>query len=338
MHTTRDGPPVAGDRPHGATLVVRRRGDREDELLVLHRAGRGPDGDRAQTPPAGARLPGEPVHAAAVRVLHEEAGVAGADVWAVDLSGDWAVFGCELSADRAVALVRLEHDRHEWLAARLAATRVLPSSVGERMTQVAATPWVGLAFRPMSRADFPDLVRWQAEPHVARWWSDEAPDVAGAERHYGPALDGADPTRMWVLELDGRSAGFVQDYRIGDHPEYAVLTGRPDAVGIDYAIGDPAWVHRGIGARVLWCYLRDVVLPHYPDAAQVHAAPDHRNTASLRVLEKVGFRQGLWFDEPQPGGRVDTVVGCTLDVRAVYGLSARGPSRGSSGRVRSGER
>lgn len=176
-----------------------------------------------------------------------------------------------------------------------------------------------LSFRPMTRADFPDLVRWQQEPHVARWWNNENPDVAAAERSYGPSLDGNDPTRLWVLDANGRSAGFLQDYRIGDHPEYALLSAEPDAIGLDYAIGLPSLVGKGIGARMLWTYLRDLVRPHYPDAPRFFAAPDHRNRASLRVLGKLGFVQGLWFDEPQPDGRVDTVVSCTFDVRRVLG-------------------
>jgi aminoglycoside 6'-N-acetyltransferase len=81
-------------------------------------------------------------------------------------------------------------------------------------------------------------------------------------------------------------------------------------------------VGRGVGTRVLWQYLRDVVRPHYPHAVEYFAAPDHRNVASLRVLDKLGFTRGLWFDEPQPGGRVDTVIGCTLDVPRVLGAAA----------------
>jgi len=152
---------------------------------------------------------------------------------------------------------------------------------------------------------------------VARWWSGDASDLAGAERHYGPALDGEDPTRRWVLEVDGRSVGMVQDYRVGDHPDYALLTARPDAVGLDYLIGEPAWVGSGVGTRMLWTFLRDVVVPAYPEARELFAAPDHRNAASLRVLDKLGFTRGVWFDEPQRDGRVDTVVGCHLDVAAV---------------------
>jgi aminoglycoside 6'-N-acetyltransferase len=56
-----------------------------------------------------------------------------------------------------------------------------------------------------------------------------------------------------------------------------------------------------------------------PAATSYFAAPDHRNAASLRVLAKAGFTPGLWFDEPQEDGTVETVVGCSLDVRRVLG-------------------
>ena len=57
----------------------------------------------------------------------------------------------------------------------------------------------------------------------------------------------------------------------------------------------------------------------FPEAGSYFAAPDHRNVASLRVLAKAGFTQGLWFDEPQADGTTTTVVGCTLDVARVIG-------------------
>jgi aminoglycoside 6'-N-acetyltransferase len=321
--TTWDGLEVAADTPHGAAVVVRRPGRRSgSEYLLLHRAARGIDfeGDWAWTAPAGARFPGEPIYPAALRELQEEAGLADVDVWAVDLSGRWAVFGCDVGGDTAVRLDDPEHDRFEWLPAADAVHRILPAEVAAvQISALERIPAATVAFRPMTRADFPDVVRWVSEPHVARWWDDESGTLERAERHYGPALDGRDPTRMWVVEVNGRSVGFVQDYLIGDHPEWALLTARPDAVGFDYAIGAPAWVGKGLGTRMLWTFLRDVVRPRYPEAGTYFAAPDHRNAASLRVLDKLGFERGLWFDEPQPGGRVDTVVSCTLDVARVFG-------------------
>jgi len=201
--------------------------------------------------------PGESLRAAAERAVADVAGLRGRVVWPLDLSRREALFECE-SPERDVAA------------------------------------WPSIAFRPLTRADFRDVVAWQAQPHVARWWGEEATGLQAAEAHYGPAID-------------------------GDDPAYALLTARPDAVGFDYLVGDPGWVGRGVGTRMLWVYLRDVVVPGYPEASELFAAPDHRNLASLRVLDKLGFTRGLWFDEPQSDGRVDTVVGCTLDVAAVLG-------------------
>lgn len=176
-----------------------------------------------------------------------------------------------------------------------------------------------VTLRAMTRGDLPDVVRWRQRDHVRRWWgSGGEPTRDSVEAKYGPRLDGSTPTRMWIVELNGRSLGFVQDYRIGDYPEYAVLGPDPQAIGVDYLIGDPAWVGRGIGVRMLWGWAQRA-RRRFPDAATFFAAPDHRNLASLRVLAKSGFTEGLWFDERQADGTTTTMVGCTLAVPLVLG-------------------
>ena len=110
----------------------------------------------------------------------------------------------------------------------------------------------------------------------------------------------------------------MQDYRLADYPEYALLTPDPKAIGVDYAIGDEQWLSPGIGTRMLWAWsLR--TRHRFVDATSYFAAPDHRNEASLRMLEKSGFVRGTWFDEPQADGSTDTVVGCSFDVGQVLG-------------------
>lgn len=272
--------------PRGCRIVVRRTNGTSRAPAPVHVV-------------EGVRHAGESLLGAAGRVLREH-GLDGMDPWAVDLSGRVGVLAVDVPD--GVSTDHLRTDRGDPVVAR-----------------AVAVPDVRIGFRPLSRADLPDLVRWSAEPHVAQWWTDEAADIEAAEKHYGPAIDGDDPTRLWVVEVNGRSVGFVQDYLIGDHPEYSALTARPDAIGIDYAIGEQAWAGRGTGTRMLWQFLRDVVRPGYPDACQYFAAPDHRNARSLRVLDKLGFTRGLWFDEPQSGGGVDTVVACDLDVRRFFG-------------------
>jgi aminoglycoside 6'-N-acetyltransferase len=173
--------------------------------------------------------------------------------------------------------------------------------------------------RAMTRGDLPDVARWRASAHVRRWWTDDGEQsLESVTDKYGPRIDGMTPIRMWVAEVNGRSIGFVQDYRVGDYPEFALLAPHPDAIGVDYAIGDAQWLGRGLGTQVLWAWaLR--TRRRLPDATAYFAAPDHRNEASLRMLDKVGFTRGVWFDEPRASGEVATMVGCTLDVRQVLG-------------------
>ena len=173
--------------------------------------------------------------------------------------------------------------------------------------------------RAASRGDLPDLVRWRQAEHVHRWWvSDGEPTPERVAEQYGPDLDGMTPTRMWIGEVNGRSIGFLQDYRISDYPEFAQLAPDPDAIGFDYAIGDPAFVGRGLGIRMLWAWMQRAQ-HRFPAATAYFAAPDHRNEPSLRVLDKLGFTRGTWFDEPAGDGSVSTVVGCTLQVPTVLG-------------------
>jgi len=176
--------------------------------------------------------------------------------------------------------------------------------------------------RAMTHSDLPALTRWLQAPHVQRWWhNDGDPTTDRVTATYGPRVDGSTPTRMWVVEVNGRSVGFVQDYRIRDYPGFALLTPDPDAVGLDYAIGEPGWAGRGLGVRLLWAWMQDAHR-RFPDATSYFAAPHHANAASLRILDKAGFTRGTWFDEPQRDGTTATVVGCTLDVHRVLGPSA----------------
>ncbi|MDN5896978.1 MAG: acetyltransferase, partial [Nocardioides sp.] len=92
----------------------------------------------------------------------------------------------------------------------------------------------------------------------------------------------------------------------------------PDAIAVDYAIGETAWLGKGIGAQILWAWLQRT-RHRFSDAATCFAAPDHRNLASLRVLSKVGVEQGTWFHEAGEDGSVLTVVGCSLDLATVVG-------------------
>lgn len=155
-----------------------------------------------------------------------------------------------------------------------------------------------IAFRPMDESDLGLLVGWRHEPHVRAWFRDPPADVPEARKRYGARLNGDDPTRMWVVEVDGAPVGSLQDYPVDTDDDLAVRVQLPGAVGFDYLIGDPAAVGRGLGTQMLACYLRDVALRDHREARWFVACPDARNAASLRVLGKLGFVQRQWIQMP----------------------------------------
>jgi 8-oxo-dGTP pyrophosphatase MutT (NUDIX family) len=134
--TTYDGEPIAEDAPFGATVVVYRRVGDGLELLVLHRAHDGPDheGDWAWTPPAGARKPGEDLHACARRELKEETGLE-VPIRPTALAGDWPAFAAEVPPGAPVVL-DAEHDRFVWLEPGEALARCRPAIVAEQIRAV----------------------------------------------------------------------------------------------------------------------------------------------------------------------------------------------------------
>jgi 8-oxo-dGTP pyrophosphatase MutT (NUDIX family) len=139
---TWDGLAVSDEKPHGASVIVWRRGGLGREFLILHRRHAGGtdfEGDWAWTPPSGARFPGEALEDAARRELLEEAGLE----LPFELSGvgsdEWAVFVAE-APRHALVVLDDEHDRFVWLPAAEAAAKCLPPLVGR--TLLAVDEWL----------------------------------------------------------------------------------------------------------------------------------------------------------------------------------------------------
>jgi 8-oxo-dGTP pyrophosphatase MutT (NUDIX family) len=139
LATTWDGLPISPEAPFGVSVVVYRRGEQGIEYVLLHRAHHGPEyaGEWAWTPPAGSRLPNEPVDVCARRELYEEAGLT-LPIQATDRGRDsWALYFAEATSEHTVSLLDPEHDRYEWVSLEIALARCLPEVVGQSVEYVA---------------------------------------------------------------------------------------------------------------------------------------------------------------------------------------------------------
>jgi aminoglycoside 6'-N-acetyltransferase len=149
-----------------------------------------------------------------------------------------------------------------------------------------------LGFRPLGREDFPLLELWLGREHVARWWNPHERD--GLEEHYGPSIDGTDPTTHFVVLVAGRPVGMVQHYRVEDYADWSHALGsagvRGPCAGLDYLIGEPELIGIGLGPRMLALLVEDV-WDSYPDLDRIAVAVQQANRRSWRALEKVGFER-----------------------------------------------
>ncbi len=144
-----------------------------------------------------------------------------------------------------------------------------------------------ISLRLLRLEDLPFVERWLSEPHVARWY------LAGSslERELADvraSVTGAQPMHVLAVLENDTPVGWCQWYACADDPEWAADVGAVEGdVGIDYAIGEPAAVGRGVGTELLAALVR-VVRAARPNCGIV-ADPEAHNAPSRRVLEKNGF-------------------------------------------------
>ena len=141
-----------------------------------------------------------------------------------------------------------------------------------------------ITFRRLARRDFPLIARWLAEPHVAEWWNHQYTDDA-LEADFGETIDGAEPAEDFVAMLDGEPIGLMQYCHFVDYPDYvaemeSVYPVGEGAATIDYLVGEPGQVGRGIGSRMIAEFV-EFVWAHDPWATHVVVPV---NSANERIL------------------------------------------------------
>src|SRR5581483_7387780 len=162
-------------------------------------------------------------------------------------------------------------------------------------------------WRRVTEADFPLLRDWLRQPHVARWWNHETSDEAVA-RDFGQSARGEEPSQDWLALLDGSPLGLVQRCVLADYPDYladvaAIIAVPEGTASIDYLIGDPDRVGRGLGPRMIGSMLAKT-WAELPDTPAVVVPVSAANRASWRALEKAGLRR-VAEGELEPDNPID---------------------------------
>ena len=151
----------------------------------------------------------------------------------------------------------------------------------------------GFTFRRVIRDDFALLACWLGEPHVARWWNHEFTAEA-VKRDFGESADGNEPSEDHLALLGDRPVGLIQYSRLADYPQYRgelspLIDVPDDAVSIDYLIGEPTLIGRGVGTAMIAAFVERIWRTD-PAVESIIVPVNSANTASWHALLTVGFR------------------------------------------------
>ncbi len=146
-----------------------------------------------------------------------------------------------------------------------------------------------IRFAPVTPDDYSLLLGWLDNPQVREWWGE--PKTALDKIRV--MVEGRDTTRPFVFSCDGKPAGYIQCWSVGDEvaggnaPEAPWLLDLPeDTVGVDLFIGEPAQLGRGIGTSVMRAFLARLFAE---GVKTVIIDPDETNLRAVRAYEKAGF-------------------------------------------------
>ena len=164
-----------------------------------------------------------------------------------------------------------------------------------------------IGFRPLTADELPLLYEWLQREHIQRWWTDRE-TYDEVVQHYLPAIEGGEPTDLYLILLDGLPVGFTQTYRVADYPEYRDLVAVEEGVaGVDLFVAEPELTGRGFGSEALRRFVAEIVFSD-PEIHACVADPDAENIASLRAFEKAGFRVVRRFVDPSDNDKLHALL------------------------------
>jgi aminoglycoside 6'-N-acetyltransferase len=153
-----------------------------------------------------------------------------------------------------------------------------------------------ISFKALESADFPLLVSWLNQPHVRRWWSQEGQSLvtlSGVARKLMPRIEGKEQVFAFIIYAQSVPIGYIQWYDAYRFPrEGYALAAIPhlpvSLVAIDFYIGEPAFIGKGLAAPILSHFIQMIVPAFY---TTVLVDPDRENIPAIKAYARAGFTE-----------------------------------------------
>ena len=148
-----------------------------------------------------------------------------------------------------------------------------------------------ITFEPLAITHFPLLLKWLETPHVKTWWNDHVIwTLELIEKKYSCYVTSSNLIKAYIICMEGKPIGYIQCYNKHDFPrehDYAIEL-PTSCAAIDWYIGEPDFIGRGIGTRTLKLFLDIHIFTSFDN---VFVDPDTPNVGAIHVYKKVGFKR-----------------------------------------------
>ena len=153
-------------------------------------------------------------------------------------------------------------------------------------------------FPSLTVSHLPLLLKWLETPHVKAWWNRDVkwtPELI--DEKFASYIEGykiedgvRKEMRAYSIEIDDTPIGYIQVYNVHDFPreDDIDVSQLPKATAaFDWYIGEPEYVGKGYGAKILEAFLNQIIFPKHEC---VFVDSETTNKAAIRTYEKVGFK------------------------------------------------
>jgi len=164
---------------------------------------------------------------------------------------------------------------------------------------------MSITFDPLNETYFPLLMLWLESPHVKKWWDQDVTytlelvrEKFGKRIYNTPISNNLNKkTYAYIICMGKKEIGYIQVYNARDFAEengcnLGTLAG--SVCGIDLFIGDQDFLGKGIGARILNEFEKQIIVPHF-DCCLIDPCRD--NKRAIKAFEKAGFKEFLYVEK-----------------------------------------
>lgn len=138
-----------------------------------------------------------------------------------------------------------------------------------------------ITFVPLVESHVSLMHRWLSDGEALRWYGRQPATEESIHQKYLVAKPQTG-TRCFIVHHDQEPIGYLQHYRISDHPQYGSLVGaEPHDNGMDLFIGRDDRIGRGLGTQIVAAALKGLIFAQ-PDAARCLVGPSPDNKRAIR--------------------------------------------------------